>query len=66
MHQLGQAGFLDRDGVLHEAVVRNGKPFTPASLAKLQIPRGTKDVLFRVASLLEADDWIVRNFMEQI
>jgi D-glycero-D-manno-heptose 1,7-bisphosphate phosphatase len=67
MHQLRQAVFLDRDGVLHEAVVRNGKPFTPAALAELQIPPGTKDALLqRVASLPEAADWILRNFMEQI
>jgi D-glycero-D-manno-heptose 1,7-bisphosphate phosphatase len=48
MHQLRQAVFLDRDGVLNEAVVRNGKPFAPASLSELQIPPGTKDALIRL------------------
>jgi D-glycero-D-manno-heptose 1,7-bisphosphate phosphatase len=48
MHPLRQAVFLDRDGVLNEAVVRNGKPFAPASLAELQIPPGTKDALLQL------------------
>ena len=32
------AVFLDRDGVLNTAVVRNGKPYPPASLEELEIP----------------------------
>ena len=48
MHKLRQAVFLDRDGVLNEVVVRNGKPFAPASLAELQIPPGTKEALMRL------------------
>ncbi len=31
------AAFLDRDGVLNRAIVRNGKPYSPASLAEFQI-----------------------------
>ncbi len=34
---LRQAVFLDRDGVLNEPVVRNGKPYPPASAAEVQI-----------------------------
>jgi D-glycero-D-manno-heptose 1,7-bisphosphate phosphatase len=30
-----KAVFLDRDGVLNQAVVRNGKPFPPASVAEM-------------------------------
>ncbi len=30
-----RAVFLDRDGVLNEAVVRNGKPYSPANAAEL-------------------------------
>ena len=30
-----KAVFLDRDGVLNQAVVRNGKPYPPASAAEL-------------------------------
>ncbi|MBV9760547.1 MAG: HAD family hydrolase [Acidobacteriaceae bacterium] len=32
-----RAVFLDRDGVLNKAVVKNGKPYPPASLTDLQI-----------------------------
>lgn len=32
-----RAVFLDRDGVLNRALVRDGKPFPPASLAELEI-----------------------------
>jgi len=41
------AVFLDRDGVLNEAVVRNGKPYPPASPAELHIPAGTAQALAR-------------------
>lgn len=37
MRGLRQAVFLDRDGVLNEAVVRSGKPYPPASAAELKI-----------------------------
>ena len=33
----GRAVFLDRDGVLNRAVVKNGKPHSPASVAELEI-----------------------------
>lgn len=32
-----RAVFLDRDGVLNRAVVRNGKPYPPASAAELEV-----------------------------
>lgn len=32
-----KAVFLDRDGVLTRAIIRDGKPFPPASLAELEI-----------------------------
>ena len=32
-----RAVFLDRDGVLNRAVVREGKPYPPASLDELEI-----------------------------
>jgi len=47
-HQLRQAVFLDRDGVVNAAVIRDGKPFAPATLAELQIPPGTLDALRRL------------------
>jgi D-glycero-D-manno-heptose 1,7-bisphosphate phosphatase len=32
-----RAVFLDRDGVLNESIVRNGKPYPPASLEELKL-----------------------------
>jgi D-glycero-D-manno-heptose 1,7-bisphosphate phosphatase len=32
-----KAVFLDRDGILNRAIVRNGKPYAPASLAEVEI-----------------------------
>jgi D-glycero-D-manno-heptose 1,7-bisphosphate phosphatase len=34
------AVFLDRDGVLNEAIIRNGKPHSPRDLSELVITRG--------------------------
>lgn len=41
----GRAVFLDRDGVLNDAVVRNGKPYSPAGLHELVIPPDVPDAL---------------------
>ena len=46
--QLRSAVFLDRDGVLNEAVVRNGKPHPPAAAADMRIPAGTAQALARL------------------
>lgn len=35
-----QAVFLDRDGVLNRAIVRDGKPYPPANLAEVEILPG--------------------------
>jgi D-glycero-D-manno-heptose 1,7-bisphosphate phosphatase len=40
-----RAVFLDRDGVLNRAIVRNGRPYSPASLAELEIPAGVPEIL---------------------
>ena len=40
-----QAVFLDRDGVLNRAIVREGKPYPPALLTELHILPGTADAL---------------------
>jgi len=45
-----KAVFLDRDGVLNEAIVRDGRPFSPASLQEVVIVPGARalmDVLRR-------------------
>ncbi|MCP5196289.1 MAG: HAD family hydrolase [Gammaproteobacteria bacterium] len=40
-----RAVFLDRDGVINRAVVREGKPYPPASLAELDILPGVLEAL---------------------
>ena len=43
-----RAVFLDRDGVINRAVVRDGKPYPPASAAALEILPGVADALARL------------------
>jgi D-sedoheptulose 7-phosphate isomerase len=45
---LRRAVFLDRDGVLNEALIRNGKPYAPVQLADFRIPPGTAETLARL------------------
>jgi len=40
-----KAVFLDRDGVLNRAVVKNGKPHPPANESELELTPGAKSVL---------------------
>jgi D-glycero-D-manno-heptose 1,7-bisphosphate phosphatase len=42
------AVFLDRDGVIMRAVVRNGKPYAAASLSEVEILPGVPDALARL------------------
>ncbi len=51
-----RAVFLDRDGVINRAVVRNGKPYPPASLAAFELLPG---VVEAVAALRAAGYLIV-------
>src|SRR5208283_1101195 len=46
--QLKRAVFLDRDGVLNEAIVREGQPYPPADAASLRILDGTAEALARL------------------
>ena len=46
--ELRPAVFLDRDGVINEAIVRDGKPYPPAELSDLRIPPGTAGTLARL------------------
>lgn len=46
-----RAVFLDRDGVLNQAIVRDGKPYPPASLAELKIVDGAAEGLRRLKEL---------------
>lgn len=40
--------FLDRDGVLNKPIVRNGKPYPPASIQEVVIPSDATDSLMRL------------------
>lgn len=40
-----RAVFLDRDGVINRAIVRDGKPYPPASLFELEILPGVHEAL---------------------
>lgn len=42
------AVFLDRDGVLNEVVLKDGRPFPPNSLQELKIPVGTSEALWNL------------------
>jgi D-glycero-D-manno-heptose 1,7-bisphosphate phosphatase len=42
------AVFLDRDGVINRAVMRNGRPFPPASVDDLEVLEGVVDALSRL------------------
>jgi D-glycero-D-manno-heptose 1,7-bisphosphate phosphatase len=46
--KLKRAVFLDRDGVVIEAQVRDGKPYPAANAQSMRIPGGTGDVLGRL------------------
>ena len=43
-----RAVFLDRDGVLNRAIIRNGMPFPPSSLAEFEILPGVCEALKRL------------------
>jgi D-glycero-D-manno-heptose 1,7-bisphosphate phosphatase len=43
-----KAVFLDRDGVLNEALLRHGKPFSPMTLAEVVVPPDVPDALDRL------------------
>jgi D-glycero-D-manno-heptose 1,7-bisphosphate phosphatase len=40
-----RAVFLDRDGVINRAIVRDGKPYPPANLSEMEILPDVSDVL---------------------
>jgi D-glycero-D-manno-heptose 1,7-bisphosphate phosphatase len=50
-----RAVFLDRDGVLNEAVVRDGKPYPPATAADVVVLDGVVDACRR----LHDDGWLL-------
>jgi D-glycero-D-manno-heptose 1,7-bisphosphate phosphatase len=48
---LRRAVFLDRDGVLNEAEVREGKPYPPASAAEVRLVPGAEEGLRQLKAL---------------
>jgi histidinol phosphatase-like enzyme len=42
---MNKAVFLDRDGVINRAIVREGKPYPPLSLEELEILPGVREAL---------------------
>ena len=49
MSGMSRAVFLDRDGVINRAVVCEGKPYPPATLAEFEILPGVLDALRELA-----------------
>lgn len=45
-----KAIFLDRDGVLNHAIIKNGKPYPPASVSELTIPDDVQNALHTLKS----------------
>ena len=43
---MNRAVFLDRDGVINRAFIREGKPYPPADLAEIEIIPGVPQALF--------------------
>ncbi|MBI4790447.1 MAG: HAD family hydrolase [Chloroflexi bacterium] len=43
-----RAVFLDRDGVINRAIVRDGKPYPPSNVDELEIVPGAADALARL------------------
>lgn len=43
-----RAIFLDRDGVINRALVKNGKPYPPSNLSELRIIPGAQEALARL------------------
>jgi D-glycero-D-manno-heptose 1,7-bisphosphate phosphatase len=50
-----RAVFLDRDGVINRAIVRDGRPYPPANLAELEILPGVSEALKK----LHAADYLL-------
>jgi len=56
-----RAVFLDRDGVLNRAVVRAGRPHSPASLDELEVPDG----VVRALTALRAASFVLLGVTNQ-
>jgi len=52
---MNRAVFLDRDGVINKAIVKNGKPYPPAKVEDIVFPPGT----FEAINSLRASGYMV-------
>ena len=52
-----KAVFLDRDGVLNEALVRDGKPFSPMTVDEVIIPPDVPGALSVFGKRASASSW---------
>jgi D-glycero-D-manno-heptose 1,7-bisphosphate phosphatase len=50
-----RAVFLDRDGVINRALVRNGRPYPPATLSEVEILPGVRQAMLA----LHKKDWLL-------
>lgn len=48
---MNKAVFLDRDGVLNLALVRDGKPYSPAKVSEVELPPGAANALSELKAL---------------
>jgi D-glycero-D-manno-heptose 1,7-bisphosphate phosphatase len=48
LNRTNRGVFLDRDGVINRAIVRNNKPYPPATIAELEILPGVPQALSRL------------------
>jgi len=48
IHKVSGAVFLDRDGVLNQAVLRDGKPYPPASVEEMVVAADAAEALSRL------------------
>jgi D-glycero-D-manno-heptose 1,7-bisphosphate phosphatase len=55
MTDMKRAVFLDRDGVINRAIVRDGKPYPPTNLADLEILPGVGDSM----QSLHEEGWLL-------
>ena len=46
-----KAVFLDRDGVINKAFIKDGLPFSPRSIEELKILPGVKEAIIRLKKL---------------
>ena len=52
-----KAVFLDRDGVINKAIIKDGKPLSPNSLKELEILPGVRQSITKLKKLFVIEIW---------